>query len=719
MKRIIAVLLAAVLLISVFPIAFAQEQASTDAELIAQYHIPDNWARPALLFAVRNGLLGGKGAEGLAPEDTATRAEIATILMRIIQTETEADLSGFRDMRKDEWFYVPMSRAVAVGILNGSGNAQMLPNTNITREQTFAVLSRAFGIQGGQAEDLFEFSDWTKVSDWAVSSMTAMVHSGYVSGGDGKLNPQANITRQEFAQVLYNLLDGLGTEIPEEFSGTYALAADEIEPGTVVHGDLILCGEGAELNLEDVTVEGRLVIQGCGSVVINLKNCAIAQLQLCRDAQVYSDGSAELITVNRNAAVYGEIPAVTVAGGSLEITQEAQVGTLCVCAAGSQITVNGTVSEAELLAENILVIGSGSIGQMKVCRKDCSVRCSVENLTEEIITPLAGVQAKRADTAVPTAANPSATLRVVFSQEDHEAVYENCRVCWIVDGKIVRRDTDVSITDGTETSLTMDFSKYLDLYHAFLPVQVILLQDDQKVYCEFSVDVSEVVKKEAEKVHTSYVRALVPKTVGLFHNYNDYKDSLYNWFRDIPGGTEVNFIRTYIGASRIMLDDGTTGWVKSSDIRLLEGPAYTTADYPAPVKEYFVNYVKNYTSKTKYLIWVNIWTQQVNIFTGSAGNWKLIRTADCATGKQSTPTTIGTRSVVSKTLTRSGGGYYYHHLTWTEGQIAFHSRLYYNGGGFYDATIGRPVSNGCIRLYDEDCIWIYDNIPYGTTVIVY
>ena len=53
---------------------------------------------------------------------------------------------------------------------------------------------------------------------------------------------------------------------------------------------------------------------------------------------------------------------------------------------------------------------------------------------------------------------------------------------------------------------------------------------------------------------------------------------------------------------------------------------------------------------------------------------------------------------------------------------AFHSRLQYwpmNSDRYYDARIGFPISHGCLRMYNEDIWWMYNNIPNGTTVVVY
>ena len=145
-------------------------------------------------------------------------------------------------------------------------------------------------------------------------------------------------------------------------------------------------------------------------------------------------------------------------------------------------------------------------------------------------------------------------------------------------------------------------------------------------------------------------------------------------------------------------------------------------DYSAAIKQAFVS-GKGYSSKTGYLIWTNLGTQKVNIFTGSKGNWKLLKTFRCATGARSTPTPKGvtyvtykqtgwyTSSYICKPVVRfyPGTGY------------AFHSRLYYpdGSGRVKDGAMGYPVSHGCVRMEDEGIRWIYNNIPLNTTVVIY
>ena len=144
-------------------------------------------------------------------------------------------------------------------------------------------------------------------------------------------------------------------------------------------------------------------------------------------------------------------------------------------------------------------------------------------------------------------------------------------------------------------------------------------------------------------------------------------------------------------------------------------------DYTPEMKTAWVN-AKGYSSKSQYLIWVNLTYQRVNIFQGSQGNWTLIRQALCGSGKSSTPTVRGVFATTYKQSSWNYGSYYCGPVVRFYGGYAFHSRLEYwpmGSGRYYDGRIGFPISHGCLRMYDDDIWWIYNNIPSGTTVVVY
>ena len=145
-------------------------------------------------------------------------------------------------------------------------------------------------------------------------------------------------------------------------------------------------------------------------------------------------------------------------------------------------------------------------------------------------------------------------------------------------------------------------------------------------------------------------------------------------------------------------------------------------DYKDFEKETWIN-AKGYSSKTDFLIWVNLSMQRVNIFHGSKGSWQLVRSFIVGTGAPGHGTPVGEYYITYKQ------SYGWTTSTYTVKPVvgfktntgyAFHSRLYYPGTQrLSDASIGFPVSHGCVRMYDEDVCYIYNSIPLNTAVIVY
>lgn len=172
-------------------------------------------------------------------------------------------------------------------------------------------------------------------------------------------------------------------------------------------------------------------------------------------------------------------------------------------------------------------------------------------------------------------------------------------------------------------------------------------------------------------------------------------------------------------ALRIQLPDGTDGWVDEDDVEISKEDCTTDEDYSEEMKVDFVNSM-GYDSTTDYLVWVNLYTQKVNVFKGYQGNWALEECFDCATGKNTSPTTTGV--------------YTYSALQdkWDLGNTYVKPVMVYNGGEAitsqpYDAktdavtddTIGKPASGGSVRMQKDDIAWMAENIPVGTLVVVY
>lgn len=145
---------------------------------------------------------------------------------------------------------------------------------------------------------------------------------------------------------------------------------------------------------------------------------------------------------------------------------------------------------------------------------------------------------------------------------------------------------------------------------------------------------------------------------------------------------------------------------------------YTAQRYPADL-EAMMSWANNYSSSTPYIIMVNRSTHKVGVFQGWQGNWNNIVYWDCGDGAPGTPTVTGVFTVGSRGYYFNSGVYRCFWYTQFYGDYLFHSVLCWPNGAIADGRVGLAISHGCVRPQIENAKWIYDNIPSGTTVVVY
>ena len=210
-------LLSGVLCTSVLLSSQAYAAASADYS-----DFPQNWSKDAMEFAVKNNFITGVSEDKIAPKAALTRAQLAAILSRAMKTGAGdvSVLDNFTDADKNAWYAGAMAKAVELNILYGDGDS-IYPDRPVTRQELFAILVRAFAVTGGDESTLASYNDAGSISSWAKAAISAMIAQGYASGYEDKtLRPAQQVTREEFAQMLYRM---------QEFYGSSAAADDKAE----------------------------------------------------------------------------------------------------------------------------------------------------------------------------------------------------------------------------------------------------------------------------------------------------------------------------------------------------------------------------------------------------------------------------------------------------------------------------------------------------------
>ena len=278
-KRILALFLAAVSCLSLTVSASAANTTTRKATDFKDYD-HTAWYAEAVSAAVDNGLLYGKSATVIDPNGDMTRAEMAAIINRSFGCYKATDISQYKDVSKNKWYYKDVALAVQMGTYNGRSSSAMAPDAPISRQEAMTVVARALELDydSYSKTDLSVFSDRSEISNWALPYVRAMVGADYIHGRGKVLAPLDNITRAEFAQIFHNIIGiyvvSKGT-YDKDIKGSVLIRTDDVTfKNMTVDGDLIIgCGAAdGKIVLDNVTVKGRLLVWGGGTAAIYCNN---------------------------------------------------------------------------------------------------------------------------------------------------------------------------------------------------------------------------------------------------------------------------------------------------------------------------------------------------------------------------------------------------------------------------------------------------------------
>lgn len=162
------------------------------------------WARTAIEYLAKKGIVSGRGNRMFAPGDYVTREEFVTIIVGAFSIYSD-DAPEFADVAAEAWYAPYVKRAAGANIVYGVGNNAFGVGTYITREDACTMIARAAGIDETDESASARFADAGEISAYAAGAVAALAQSGAVSGTpEGSFLPKNPITRAETAQIIYN-----------------------------------------------------------------------------------------------------------------------------------------------------------------------------------------------------------------------------------------------------------------------------------------------------------------------------------------------------------------------------------------------------------------------------------------------------------------------------------------------------------------------------------
>ena len=119
----------------------------------------NDWFYDVVLYAYENGLMTGTSADTFAPNQTTTRGMIVSMLARL-EGVTNAEDAGFADVAANDWYATAVNWAASVGVVNGYEDNTFRPNAPITREQMAAILYNYADYKGYDVSARADLSDY-------------------------------------------------------------------------------------------------------------------------------------------------------------------------------------------------------------------------------------------------------------------------------------------------------------------------------------------------------------------------------------------------------------------------------------------------------------------------------------------------------------------------------------------------------------------------------
>ena len=143
------------------------------------------------------------------PQNGITRAEVATIFFRLLTDETRnansTKSNSYSDIAAGAWYNHAVSTLSAMGIVKGDSQGKFNPNAPITRAEFAAIAARFDDKANTTAVD---FSDIA--SHWAKNEISAAANNGWINGyTDGTFRPNNKITRAEAMTLVNRVLKRL------------------------------------------------------------------------------------------------------------------------------------------------------------------------------------------------------------------------------------------------------------------------------------------------------------------------------------------------------------------------------------------------------------------------------------------------------------------------------------------------------------------------------
>ncbi|WP_305768031.1 S-layer homology domain-containing protein [Candidatus Epulonipiscium viviparus] len=171
----------------------------------------------AIKMLVSKGIMDSNTATEFGPDDAVTRAEIATMLVKIIYAYDLTADGGYIDVFPTDWFHAGVGSATNEGIMEGYQDNTFKPNSLVLKDEAISVIARVLQMEKGYStpsnitDYLSQYVDAKDIPAWAAADIAFATRENLIMRRtDGMFLPSSVMTKGEIAMILKKLFDRIG-----------------------------------------------------------------------------------------------------------------------------------------------------------------------------------------------------------------------------------------------------------------------------------------------------------------------------------------------------------------------------------------------------------------------------------------------------------------------------------------------------------------------------
>ncbi|ETT49981.1 Ig domain-containing protein [Paenibacillus sp. FSL R7-269] len=164
--------------------------------------IQGHWAQKQLQSWLDKGYLGGYPDGTVKPNKAITRGEYVALINRLFGFTESATLS-FTDVKKSNWVYSEVAKAVKAGYIGGYENNTFRANNPLTRQEAAVIAAKLLKLSTSSTP--LKFKDNAQIAAWAKVAVASAADKKIINGyPDGTFGPKKSLTRAEAVGIISN-----------------------------------------------------------------------------------------------------------------------------------------------------------------------------------------------------------------------------------------------------------------------------------------------------------------------------------------------------------------------------------------------------------------------------------------------------------------------------------------------------------------------------------